>query len=170
MPRSKSRKKAHNPRAFSKNGILDNCPLPPRTLHKISDDLNTSLLRMRFSGINGQDLAMLTVFFGQAWLLASEMEVCDELRSRIEANMKVVSDAVGSVPDELSDEIFDALLDLITLTSDIISKSTKREYEKASEVMKAQGAVPFVDAFFETLCKSGLMVIVSKLQKTECGD
>lgn len=30
----------------------------------ISSDINTRLLRMRFSVINGQDLASLAVFFG----------------------------------------------------------------------------------------------------------
>lgn len=70
--------------------------------------------------------------------------------------------AIRKAPVDFSAAVSSLILDLTALSSAIISQSTKREYEHAGVLRKSEGSMPFVETFLETLCKAGLMVVLSQ--------
>lgn len=49
--------------------ILDNLPVPAVMVKKLANDMDNRVLRLRFAGNNGKDLAALVMYFAAAWLL-----------------------------------------------------------------------------------------------------
>lgn len=160
MPRSKTRNKTYKPRQIKTPSILDNLPLPETVLKKLTDEMNKSILRLRLSGNNGQDLSALVMFFAVAWLLAAQMQECIELRTRIENDVHELSKAVLANPKALPEQIFALLADLVDITTAVISESTKKEYRDAGERLKTEGAVPFADDFLVTLAQADILEII----------
>lgn len=118
------------------------------------------LLRLRMSGVNGKDLAALVACFGQAWILANAMDDGAELQSHIEEGVKNLSEAIAQDSKTAVDKVYDSLLDLIELTVQIVSLSSRGEYKSACDKLKVAGEVAFVDEFFLTLAKSQLLQVV----------
>ena len=87
MPTSKTRKKKYVPRQIKTPSILTNLPVPPVMVQKLNRDMSDRMLRLRLSGFNGKDLAALVVCFGEAWLLAGQMEQGDSLRNKLETGV-----------------------------------------------------------------------------------
>ena len=159
MPKPKQRKKHYSPRPGGKAAVLSNFPVTAAMVQSLKNDLHRMLLRLRMSGVNGKDLATLVACFGQAWLLANAMADGAELRSHIEGGVKTLSEAIVQDPETAVDKAFDTLLDLIELSVQIVSLSTRGEYKSASDRLKVPGEVAFVDEFFITLAKAQLLKV-----------
>lgn len=160
MPRSKSRNKPYKPRQGKSSGLLDNLPLSAVMLRKLDREMNDRLLRLRLSGVNGHDLAVLIISFGQAWVMASQMNEGDGLRTQLEVGITGLKPELQTWQKGLSQKAFDTLFDLIQITSAIVAKSTKKEYETAGETLKKDGTVPVVDDFFVEMAKVGLLEVI----------
>lgn len=119
------------------------------------------MLRLRLAGCNGKDLATLVTYFGEAWLLAGEMEQSDELRRKLECGVETLGKDILKNSRDLHGSMFDILLDLTTLTSAIIAESTKKEYLRACEMLKSDSIVPFVDDFLVILAKAKLLEVTA---------
>ena len=157
MPTSMTRKKKCVPRQIKVPGILDNLPVPPVMVQKLNRDMSDRMLRLRLSGFNGKDLAALVVCFGEAWLLAGQMEQGDSLRDKLETGVQTLGKSILQGASDFHDSTFDTLLDLTSLTSAIVAASTKKEYLHACNTLKTDGVVPFVDEFFVILAKAKLL-------------
>lgn len=157
MPTSMTRKKKCVPRQIKVPGILDNLPVPPVMVQKLNRDMSDRMLRLRLSGFNGKDLAALVVCFGEAWLLAGQMEQGDSLRNKLETGVQTLGKSILQGASDFHDSTFDTLLDLTSLTSAIVAASTKKEYLHACNMLKTDGVVPFVDEFFVILAKAKLL-------------
>ena len=164
MPRSKSRNKPYKPRSNKSSGLLGNLPLPPAMLRKLDREMNDRLLRLHFSGINGHDLAVLIISFGQAWVLAAQMNEGEGLRLQLERGITELKTDLQTWQNGLSSKAFDTLFDLIEITSAVVAKSTKKEYEAAGETLKKDGTVPVVDDFFVEMAKVGLLEVIAKTE------
>lgn len=167
MPRSKNRKKSYKPRQGNTSSLLENLPLLAAMIRRLDREMNDRLLRMKFSGINGPDLAVLVISFGQAWVMAGQMNEGDDLRGQLEAGLETVRRELSKWREGLSMRAFDILLDLIQFISAIVSKSTKKEYEAAGEKLKLGGTVPMVDNFFMEMAKVGLLDVVGESSKAK---
>lgn len=161
MPRSKTRNKTYKPRQVKVPGIIDNLPVPTVMLTKLTNDMDNRILRLRFAGNNGKDLAALVMYFAAAWLLAGEMDNGQELRDKLETGVRELGKAVLASPDAVHGPMYDTILDLTALTTAVVAESTKGEYRKASESLKAEGIVPFADEFMVTLAQAGLLQVVN---------
>lgn len=170
MPRSKTRNKTYKPRQVKVPGIIDNLPVPPVMLKKLTNDMDNRILRLRFAGNNGQDLAALVMYFAAAWILAGEMDNGQELRDKLEAGVRELGKAVLASPDAVCGAMYDTILDLTALTTAVVAESTKGEYKKASESLKAEGVVPFADEFMVTLAQAGLLQVVNSAKEAATGD
>lgn len=157
MPTSKTRKKKYVPRQIKTPSILANLPVPPVMVQKLNRDMSDRMLRLRLSGFNGKDLAALVVCFGEAWLLAGQMEQGDSLRNKLETGVSTLGKGILKGATDLSGSTFDTLLDLTALTSAIVTESTQKEYLQACETLKTDGVVPFVEEFFVILAKAKLL-------------
>lgn len=138
-------------------GILDNLPVPAVMIKKLANDMDNRVLRLRFAGNNGKDLAALTMYFATAWLLAGEMDNGQELRDKLENGVRELGKAVLSSPDAVYGSMYDTILDLTSITTAVVAESTKKEYREASERIKSDGVVPFADEFFMILAKARLL-------------
>lgn len=161
MPRSKTRKKTYKPRQVKVPGIIDNLPVPPVMLKKLTNDMDNRILRLRFAGNNGKDLAALVMYYATAWLLAGEMDNGQELRDKLEAGVRELGKAILASTDAVQGPMYDTILDLTALTTAVVGESTKGEYKRASESLKAEGNVPFADEFLVTLAQAGLLQVVN---------
>lgn len=161
MPRSKTRHKTYKPRQVKVPGIIDNLPVPPVMLKKLANDMDERILRLRFAGNNGKDLAALVMYYAAAWLLAGEMNDGQELRDKLEVGVRELGKAVLASSDAVCGAMYDTILDLTALTTAVVAESTKGEYKKASESLKAEGVVPFADEFMVTLAQAGLLQVVN---------
>ena len=161
MSRSKTRSKTYKPRQVKVPGIIDNLPVPPVMLKKFTNDMDNRILRLRFAGNNGKDLAALVMYFAAAWLLAGEMDNGQELRDKLETGVRELGKAVLASPDAVNGPMYDTILDLTALTMAVVAESTKGEYRKASESLKSDGVVPFADEFLVTLAQAGLLQVVN---------
>lgn len=160
MPKSKQRKKHYTPRASGNAAALGSFPVTAAMVNSLKNDMRSMLLRLRMSGVNGKDLAALVACFGQAWILANAMADGAELRSHIEEGVKNLSEAIAQDSKTAVDKVYDSLLDLIELTVQIVSLSSRGEYKSASDKLKVPGEVAFVDEFFLTLAKAQLLQVV----------
>ena len=128
-------------------------------VQSLKSDMHSMLLRLSMSGADGKDFATLVACFGQAWLLANAMADGAELQKQIEDGVRVLSGAIAQDPEAVADKAFDTLLDLIELSVQIVSLSTRGEYKTASDRLKVPGEVAFVDEFFLTLAKAKLLQV-----------
>lgn len=161
MPRSKTRNKTYKPRQVKVPGIIDNLPVPPVMIKKLTNDMDNRILRLRFAGNNGKDLAALVMYFAAAWLLAGEMDNGQELRDKLEAGVRELGKAILASPDAVQGPMYDTILDLTAITTAVVAESTKGEYRKASDSLKSDGVVPFADEFLVTLAQAGLLQVVN---------
>ena len=161
MPSSKSRNKKYVPRKVKMPSILDNLPVPAVMVKKLANDMDNRVLRLRFAGNNGKDLAALVMYFATAWLLAGEMDNGQELRDKLENGVRELGKAVLSSPDAVHGPIYDTILDLTAVTTAVVAESTKKEYREASERIKSDGVVPFADEFLVVLAQANLLHIVN---------
>lgn len=166
MPRSKNRNKTYRPRQVKVPGIIDNLPVPPVMLKKLTNDMDNRILRLRFAGNNGKDLAALVMYFAAAWLLAGEMDNGQELRDKLETGVRELGKAVLASPDAVHGPMYDTILDLTAITTAVVAESTKGEYKRASESLKGEGIVPFADEFLVTLAQAGLLQVVNSTKDT----
>lgn len=157
MPTSKTRKKKYVPRQSTVPSILDNLPVSPVMVQKLNRDMSDRMLRLRLSGFNGKDLAALVICFGEAWLLAGQMEQGDSFRNKLETGVQTLGKSILKGASDFHDSTFDTLLDLTALTSAIVAASIKKEYLHACDTLKTDGIVPFVDDFFVILAKAKLL-------------
>lgn len=157
MPRSKT----YKPRQTKLPGIIDNLPVPPVMIKKLTNDMDNRILRLRFAGNNGKDLAALVMYFAAAWLLAGEMDNGQELRDKLEAGVRELGKAILASPDAVQGPMYDTILDLTAITTAVVAESTKGEYRKASDSLKSDGVVPFADEFLVTLAQAGLLQVVN---------
>ncbi len=141
--------------------ILDNLPVPAVMVKKLANDMDNRVLRLRFAGNNGKDLAALVMYFETAWLLAGEMDNGQELRDKLENGVRELGKAVLSSPDAVHGPIYDTILDLTAVTTAVVAESTKKEYREASERIKSDGVVPFADEFLVVLAQANLLHIVN---------
>lgn len=128
--------------------------------------MDNRILRLRFAGNNGKDLAALVMYFAAAWLLAGEMDNGQELRDKLETGVRELGKAVLASPDAVHGPMYDTILDLTALTTAVVAESTKGEYKKASEILKNEGVVPFADEFMVTLAQAGLLQVVNSTKDT----
>lgn len=142
-------------------GILDNLPVPAVMIKKLANDMDNRVLRLRFAGNNGKDLAALAMYFATAWLLAGEMDNGQELRDKLENGVRELGKAVLSSPDAVHGSMYDTILDLTAITTAVVAESTKKEYREASERIKSDGVVPFADEFLVVLAQANLLRIVN---------
>lgn len=142
-------------------GILDNLPVPAVMIKKLANDMDNRVLRLRFAGNNGKDLAALTMYFATACLLAGEMDNGQELRDKLENGVRELGKAVLSSPDAVHGPMYDTILDLTSITTAVVAESTKKEYREASERIKSDGVVPFADEFLVVLAQANLLRIVN---------
>lgn len=170
MPCSKTRNKTYKPRQVKVPGIIDNLPVPPVMLKKLTKDMDNRILRLRFAGNNGKDLAALVMYYATAWLLAGEMDTGQELRDKLETGVRELGKAVLASPDAVNGPMYDTILDLTALTTAVVAESTKSEYRKASESLKSDGVVPFADEFLMTLAQAGLLQVVNSAKEADTGD
>lgn len=170
MHRSKTRNKTYKPRQVKVPGIIDNLPMPSVMLKKLTNDMDNRILRLRFAGNNGKDLAALVMYFAAAWILAGEMDNGQELRDKLEAGVRELGKAVLASPDAVCGAMYDTILDLTALTTAIVAESTKGEYKRASESLKAESVVPFADEFLVTLAQAGLLQVVNSAKEAATGD
>lgn len=161
MPSSKSLNKKYVPRKVKMPSILDNLPVPAVMVKKLANDMDNRVLRLRFAGNNGKDLAALVMYFATAWLLAGEMDNGQELRDKLENGVRELGKAVLSSPDAVHGPIYDTILDLTAITTAVVAESTKKEYREASERIKSNGVVPFADEFLVILAQTNLLRIVN---------
>lgn len=126
-------------------------------VQKLNRDMSDRMLRLRLSGFNGKDLTALVVCFGEAWLLAGQMEQRDSLRNILETGVQTLGKSILQGTSDFQDSTFDTLLELTSLTSAIVAASTKKEYLLACDTLKNDGVVPFVDEFFVILAKAKLL-------------
>ena len=94
------------------------------------------MLRLRLSGFNGKDLAALVICFGEAWLLAGQMEQGDSFRNKLETGVQTLGKSILKGASDFHDSTFDTLLDLTALTSAIVAASIKKEYLHACDTLK----------------------------------
>lgn len=161
MPSSKSRNKKYVPHKVKMPDILDNLPVPAVMVKKLANDMDNRVLRLRFAGNNGKDLAALVMYFAAAWLLTEEMANGQELRDKLENGVRELGKAVLSSPDAVHGPMYDTILDLTAVTTAVVAESTKKEYLEASERIKSDGVVPFVDEFLVVLAQANLLRIVN---------
>ena len=160
MPKSKIRKKHNSSKPSRKVENLGNFPVTAAMVQCLKHDMTTRLMRLRMGGGDGKDLATLVVYFGQAWLLAGAMEEAEALRSQFENGVKALCEAITQDPETAMENQFDALLDLIEQTEKIFSLSTRGEYQRVCDNLKAPDAVAFVDDFFEVAAQAELLEIL----------
>ena len=138
MPTSKSRNKKYVPRKVKMPSILDNLPVPAVMVKKLANDMDNRILRLRFAGNNGKDLAALVMYFAAAWLLAGEMANGQELRDKLENGVRELGKVVLSSPDAVHGPMYDTILDLTSITTAVVAESTvsrrHRAYPLASSV------------------------------------
>lgn len=161
MSRSKTRNKSYKPRQVKVPGIIDNLPVPAVMVKKLANDMDNRVLRLRFAGNNGKDLAALVMYFAAAWVLAGEMDNGQELRDKLETGVRELGKAVLASPDAVNGSMYDTILDLTAITTAVVAESTKGEYKRASESLKGEGIVPFADEFLVTLAQAGLLQVVN---------
>ncbi len=76
---------------------------------------------------------------------SGEMDNGQELRDKPENGVRELGKAVLASPDAGHSPMYDTILDLTAITTEVIAESTKKEYREASERIKSDGVVPFVD-------------------------
>lgn len=123
--------------------------------------MDNRILRLRFAGNNGKDLAALVMYYAVAWILAGEMDTGQELRGKLETGVRELGKAVLASPDAVNGPMYDTILDLTALTMAVVAESTKGEYKRASESLKGEGVVPLADEFMVTLAQAGLLQVVN---------
>lgn len=159
MPKPKIRKK-HSPKTHRKVDTFSGLPMTAAMLQGLKRDMTTRLLRLQMGGGDGKDIATLVVYFGQAWFLAGAMEEAETLRAQFEIGVNDLCEAITHAPETAIESQFDALLDLIEQTTKIFSLSTRGEYQRACDKLKAPDAVAFVDDFFDVATQAELLEIL----------
>ena len=160
MPKSETRKKHNSSKPGRKVENLGNFPVTAAMVQCLKHDMTTRLMRLRMGGGDGKDLATLVVYFGQAWLLAGAMEEAETLRAQFEIGVNDLCEAITHAPETAIENQFDALLDLIEQTTKIFSLSTRGEYQRACDKLKAPDAVAFVNDFFDVATQAELLEIL----------
>ena len=161
MPRSKPRNKRYTPRKGEPSSLESSLPVSAKMVAHFQEGMNNCLLRLHFSGLNGRDLASLVFSFGHAWVLAAQMDNCEEIRGEIESAVTELGKAVIADSVELHSEQYDRMLDLVRLTTDVVARSTKGEFVKAGVELRKDGTVECVDDFLVSLAKAKLLEIVN---------
>ena len=162
MPCSKTRNKKYTPRPVKLPSLLNNLPLPEAMVARFNADMQKRLLRLRFSGINGKDLASLVFSFAQAWMLTEPMNEAQALRSRIEAGVNDLKAEVAEGEGTLSEASFDLLADLMDLSTAIVAESTRNEYLRACDRLRGDENIPFVEEFLNALAEAKLLEVVKE--------
>lgn len=161
MSRPKTSNKTYKPRQVKVPGIIDNLPVPPVMVKRLTNDMDNRILRLRFAGNNGSDLSALVMYFAAAWVLSGKMNNGQELRDKLDTGVRELGKAVLASPDAVQGPMYDTILDLTAITTAVVAESTKGEYKKASEILKNEGVVPFADEFLVTLAQAGLLQVVN---------
>ena len=162
MPRSKSRNKRYTPKQVKLPSLLNALPVPSDMVRQWNHDLRDRLLRLKLAGFNGYDLALLVFSFGQVWLLAEAMSNCDEIRKSIEEGITQLDQNVLQSPTSIADNVFDELVALSEMSTEVLAASLKIEYIRACDKLKQDGAVKFVDDFLVTLAKANLLEVTKE--------
>ena len=162
MPRSKTRNKKYTPRLVKLPSLLNNLLLPQAMVARFNADMQKRILRLRFSGIDGKDLASLVFSFAQAWILAEQMSEAEVLRSRIETGVNDIKAEVVRREATLSETSFDLLADLMELSTAIVAESTRNEYQRACDRLRSDENIPFVEEFLISLAEAKLLEVVDE--------
>ena len=90
------------------------------------------------------------------------MSNCDEIRKSIEEGITQLDQNVLQSPAGITDNVFNELVTLSEMSTEVLAASLKIEYIRACDKLKKDGAVKFVDDFLVTLAKANLLEVTKE--------